>query len=134
MWQAFCMVCCMKMAVKRICYTVASCLDSFKLSRKENEYCCDSLKWQSSQSAMHEMQPIKIMETLLQPLKIKFMCAHAHTKPPQMVSLMRCADFFYVCGHEPVTLLFSCLPNILTALAVELIECHRKFNLNISNL
>lgn len=54
---------------------------------------------------MHEMQSIKSMETLLQPLKIKFMCAHAHTKPSQMVSLMRCADYLSMCGHGPVTLL-----------------------------
>lgn len=86
------------------------------------------------ESAMHEMQPIKNMETLLQPLQIKFMCAHAHTKPSQMVSLMRCGDFLSMCGHGPITLLTNCLPGASTASAVKLIECHRKFNLNISNL
>lgn len=84
---------------------------------------------------MHEMQPIKKHgKTLLQPLQIKFIVHMRILNPTDGVSLSD--DFAALCvGLDSIISneLFT-EPTVSFASAVKLIECHHKFNLNISNL
>lgn len=77
---------------------------------------------------MHEMQPIKNMETLLQPLQIKFI---VHMRMLSLADGVTDVHVDRLCvGIEP-SVSNELFTERSSASAVKLIECHRKFNLNI---